>query len=86
MKNEKYKINGINIGFTDKKITAYGGFSLLALFFEKIGLKEALGKMIPIKEISPNAMKAEEKIYGFLVLLLAGESKTLITPSMMSSI
>ena len=47
----KGKINGINIGFTDKKITAYGGFSLLALFFEKIGLKEAVGKMIPIKEI-----------------------------------
>jgi hypothetical protein len=32
------KINKVRISFTEKKITAYGGFSLLAAFFEKINL------------------------------------------------
>ncbi len=34
----KIEINKVRISFTHKKITAYGGFSLLAAFFEKIRL------------------------------------------------
>jgi len=29
----KIEINKVKIGFTEKKMTAYGGFSLIALFF-----------------------------------------------------
>ncbi len=54
--NTKIEINKVGIEFTAKKITAYGGFSLKALFFEKIKLKENLEKIIHIKENSPNAM------------------------------
>lgn len=36
------EVNKVGIEFTGKEMTAYGGFSLLALFFEKIGLRDAL--------------------------------------------
>jgi hypothetical protein len=36
--NTNIEINKVGIEFTDKKITAYGGFSLIAGFFEKIKL------------------------------------------------
>ena len=42
-KNIKFlKKSNIELNFTDKKITSYGGFSLLAKLFEKIELKESL--------------------------------------------
>jgi hypothetical protein len=63
------------VGFSDKKITSYGGFSLLAMFFEKTKFKEALSSIMPIVEISPNAMKAEEKRLGFVTLIITGASR-----------
>ena len=72
-KREKvHQINGIKIGYTEKKITSYGGFSMLAMFFKKVGLKAALNQIVPIQETSPNAMKAEEKILGFMTMVIAG--------------
>ena len=44
-----HQINGIKIGYTGTKITSYGGFGLLAMFFKKIGINEALEIIIPIK-------------------------------------
>ena len=42
-KREKiHRVNGVKIGFTDKKITSYGGFGMLSIFFEKINLKGAI--------------------------------------------
>ena len=70
-----HQINGVKIGFTEKKITSYGGFSMLAMFFEKIGLKNGIKTIMPIQENSPNAMKAEEKLMGFITLLLTGANR-----------
>ncbi len=42
---------------------------------EKIRLKEALNTMMPIEEVSPNAMKAEEKLLGFITLIITGASR-----------
>ena len=70
-----HQINGVKIGYTKKQITSYGGLSMIAMFFDKIGLKEAIGEMLPITEKSPNAMKAEEKILGFMTLLMTGASR-----------
>ncbi len=70
-----HQINGVKIGYTEKKITSYGGFSMLAMFFEKVGIKDALSEIMPIKESSPNAMKADEKLLGFITLLLTGASR-----------
>ena len=47
---------------------------MIAAFFKKVGVKEALVKIMPIKETSPNAMKADEKILGFMTLLLSGQT------------
>jgi hypothetical protein len=49
----KVEINKVRIEFTDKKLTAYGGFSLLAAFFENINLRGILQEVIPIRESSP---------------------------------
>jgi hypothetical protein len=70
-----HRINGLKIGYTEKKITSYGGLSAIALFFNKIGLKEKLGEIMPIEETSPNAMKASEKVIGFMTLVMAGAKR-----------
>ena len=43
-----------------------------AMFFKKVGLKAALNQIVPIQETSPNAMKAVEKILGFMTMVIAG--------------
>jgi len=71
----KIEINKVRISFTRKKITAYGGFSLLAAFFEKIHLKEAIGATIPLKEISPNSIGIYSKILAYTLMIYAGGSR-----------
>ena len=60
----------LKITFTDKRITSYGGFSLIAKIIEKIGLKKAVEDMIPFKEESANGTGVFSKIvrYGLTVL------------------
>ena len=67
--NTKSEINKVSIGFTSKKITAYGGFSLLAAFFEKIKLKEILEGVIPVKEESPNRIGIYSKILAYILVI-----------------
>ena len=43
------------MSFTEKMMTSYGGFSLLAKLFEKLDLHENLEKIFPITEVSPNS-------------------------------
>lgn len=69
------EINKVGIEFTTKKITAYGGFSLLALFFEKIKLRENLEKIIPINESSPNSMGVYSKILAYILVIYAGGNR-----------
>jgi len=68
----KIKINKVKIRFTTKKLTAYGGFSLLAAFFEKIRLREAIQKAIPVKEVSPNGIGIYSKMLAYSLVLYAG--------------
>jgi len=67
-----HEINNVKIAFTDKAMTAYGGFSLLASFFEKIKLREGIQQIIPIVEVSPNATGAYAKIISYSLILFAG--------------
>jgi hypothetical protein len=69
------EINKVRIGFTGKKMTAYGGFSLLALFFERIKLREILQEAIPIQERSPNGMGIYSKVLSYMLLIYAGGSR-----------
>ena len=47
--------SNIEMSFTEKMMTSYGGFSLLAKLFEKLDLHENLEKIFPITEVSPNS-------------------------------
>jgi len=65
----KVEINKVGIRFTNKKITAYGGFSLLAAFFEKIKLKENLQEIIPVNESSPNSKGIYSKVMAYILVM-----------------
>ncbi|MGC8685787.1 MAG: hypothetical protein ACP5T7_08910, partial [bacterium] len=69
------EVNKVKIRFTNKKLTAYGGFSLLAAFFERIKLREAIKKAIPVEEVSPNGMGIYSKILAYSLMLYAGGSR-----------
>jgi hypothetical protein len=73
--NTKVEINEIRIEFTEKKITAYGGFSMLALFFEKIKLRENLERIIPILETSPNGKGVYSKVLAYVLMIYAGGNR-----------
>lgn len=45
----------VKLSFTNKAMTAYGGFALLAKLFEKLELRENIERLIPFQEISPNS-------------------------------
>lgn len=69
------EINKVRVEFTDKKMTAYGGFTLLAAFFEKINLRGMLQEVIPIRESSPNGMGIYSKVLAYILLIYAGGSR-----------
>ncbi len=72
---KKVEVNKVRIEFTNKKMTAYGGFSLLAMFFEKIKLREIIEDVIPVKERSPNSVGIYSKILAYSLMLYAGGSR-----------
>jgi hypothetical protein len=69
------EVNKTKIAFTNKPMTAYGGFSLLAAFFEKIGLKEMIDVVFPVRELSPNSMGLYAKTIAFLTMVFAGADR-----------
>lgn len=71
----KIEINKVGIAFTTKKITAYGGFSLLASFFERIKLRELLEEVIPVKERSPNTVGIYSKLLAYILMIYAGGNR-----------
>lgn len=66
------EINKIKIAFTDKPMTAYGGFSLLAGFFEKIKFREHIEEIFAIKETSPNGTGVYAKVISYALIIFAG--------------
>ena len=71
----KIEINKVGIEFTKKKITAYGGFSLLASFFERIKLKAFLEETMAEKERSPNSVGIYSKILAYILTIYAGGNR-----------
>jgi hypothetical protein len=71
----KIEINKVGIEFTGRKVTAYGGFSLLALFFERIKLRELLEEVIPLKESSPNSVGIYSKLLAYILMIYAGGNR-----------
>ncbi len=67
--------SNIELSFTDKIITSYGGFSLLAKLFEKVKLHEKIDEIFPVTEISPNSKGVYSKVLKFGLTVLAGGSR-----------
>lgn len=74
MKNYEIDLgkNKLKLKFTDKPVTAYGGFVLLAEFLEKIKFKEAINRAFPVVEKSNNRITIFEKILALILIIFAG--------------
>lgn len=64
--------SNIEMSFTEKMMTSYGGFSLLAKLFEKLELKENLEDIFPVIENSPNSKGVYSKLLKFGLTVIAG--------------
>lgn len=64
--------NNVNLEFTEKAMTAYGGFGLIAKFMEKIHFREHLERAVPFTEISPNSTGVFAKIIRYGLTVMAG--------------
>ena len=64
--------SNIEMSFTGKMMTSYGGFSLLAKLFEKIELHQNLERIFPVVETSPNSKGVYSKLLKFGLTVIAG--------------
>ncbi|KJJ84713.1 hypothetical protein OMAG_001419, partial [Candidatus Omnitrophus magneticus] len=69
------EVNKVKICFTGKEITAYGGYSLLSKFFDKIKFREQIERILPIREKSPNSLGIYSKIIGNILILFSGGNR-----------
>lgn len=69
------EVNEVKVVFTKRKMTAYGGFALLASFFERIGFAQTIEKAMPIEERSPNGMGVYGKTIAFVAMIFAGAER-----------
>ena len=62
----------LKLKFTNKLMTAYGGFSLLSRLFERLDLAAEVQAMMPFVETSPNGTGVYAKILKFGLTVAAG--------------
>ena len=65
----------IRIGFTDQRLTAYGGMALWSGFLHKRGVRQQLEKVLPHQPSSPNAYLPSDIALGLLGGILSGADK-----------
>jgi len=65
----------IRIGFTDQRLTAYGGVAVWSGFLHKRGVRQQLDGVIPFSPTSPNAYDPTDVALGFLGGVLCGADK-----------
>ena len=65
----------VKIAFTKRKMTVYGGFVLIASFFERIGFKQIIEEAMPIFECSPNGIGLFGKTAAFMAMVFAGAER-----------
>lgn len=73
--NEPLKINQVQVEFTEKSVSSWGGLAaILGKYLEQIKFEDWVLKSIPIQESSPNAKGVYEKVLAhFLTVLSGGE-------------
>jgi DNA-directed RNA polymerase subunit N (RpoN/RPB10) len=65
----------IRIGFTDQRLSAYGGMALWSGFLHKRGVRQQLQRVLPFEPSSPNAYDPTDVALGFLGGVLSGADK-----------
>lgn len=65
----------IRLGFTDQRLTAYGGLALWSQLLQKKDFRARLQKVLPHRPTSPNAFAPADIALGFLAGILAGADK-----------
>jgi len=71
--NKGQYVNQVQISFTNKPITAWGGIgALIGKYLEQIKFQEWVEKALPVKEISPNGKGVYEKVLAQFLTSLTG--------------
>jgi len=70
--NTKLRVNEVEIKFSKKKLTAYGGFSLFASFFQIIRLKEFFESISLFACRSNNSISVYAKAVSYFTVVIAG--------------
>ncbi len=65
----------LEIEFTNRPVTPYGGMALLMEYFNGIGLKTLLNEALPDERTSPNATDVTDMCVSFLASVLCGASR-----------
>lgn len=65
----------IRIGFTDQRLTAYGGMAVWSQFLHKKGFRQRLASVLPHQPTSPNAYDPTDIGLGFVGGILCGADK-----------
>lgn len=65
----------IEIEFTDKPMTPYGGLILLARFFDKLKLRSLLASALPDQRTSPNARPVVEIAMALMAAVACGATR-----------
>jgi len=65
----------IRIGFTDQRLTAYGGMAVWSQFLHKKGFRKRLADVLPHEPTSPNAYDPADIGLGFIGGILSGADK-----------
>lgn len=73
--SKNHVTNQIEIEFTDKPITPFGGMALMMRFLEKVKINRVLKHALPDERTSPNATAVSDIAISFLTAILAGASR-----------
>jgi len=73
--SQKRRASQIEIEFTDKPITPFGGMALIMRFFEKLKIKRVLQHGLPDQRTSPNATPVLDIAISFVAAVLCGATR-----------
>ena len=65
----------LQIEYTSKPVTGWGGLVVMMRYFERIGLRELLRKALPDGRISPNRIPVVDIVLVFLTTVLTGGTR-----------
>src|SRR5215831_5262705 len=62
----------LQIEYTDKPVSGWGGLVAVVRFFDRLGVRELLGLALPDGRTSPNQIPVVDMVLAFMASVLAG--------------